>query len=510
MDILLILAGAVIGIAIGAIFRGKRHFDEKSISTKAEKLTNDAQEESKKIVNYALKNAGEIKKQFEIDQKEFSDQLNRMEKVLEIKIASQQKRELKIEELKKAIQREEASVSEMRSQIGEMEKQVGEKLIRITGLTKETAKQNLLNDYENSFKEDAELRIAHSIEWAQECAIRDGRNILSEALYRFTSGTSVEHALAQIKVPRDEIKGRIVGRGGRNIAFFEELFGVDVIFNDEPNTIIVGCFNLVQREIARAGMERLIREKNINEEVIARIKPLAEQDVARVLKNEGENVLKILGLKNMPSEFAKLIGRLRFRTSYGQNVLRHSFEVGYLSRLISSEIGANDEISWLAGVFHDIGKAVDQEVTGSHDVLSKEILEQYGFSKEIVHAAWTHHNSAPQETVEAKLVQAADALSAGRPGARAESMERYLAKIKDLQETALSFPGVRKAFAIHAGREVRVLVDDSKITDAGTNELAENIAAKIQEKGGYPGKIKVMAIRTTKVTDYARQSSKRG
>ena len=323
-------------------------------------------------------------------------------------------------------------------------------------------------------------------------------------MMRYADSTSVEHEEKNIIVQRDEIKGRIIGRSAAAIAFFEEHFGVDVIFNDEPNTIIISCFNLVQREVARCALERLMREKIINEEMIMKVKPLAEQDVDKILMKEGDYALKKLGLSNMQPDFVKLVGRLVFRTSYGQNIMRHCFEVGYFARLIASEIGANTETAFLGGFFHDIGKAIDQEVGGSHDVLSKEILEKYGFSWEITHAAWTHHNAAPQETVEARIVQAADAISASRPGARAESVERYLAKINELQDTALSFEGVRKAYAINAGREVRVVVDPEKISDNANAELAQNIAAKVQEKGGYPGKIKVTTIRTTKVTDYAR------
>ncbi|MEK9133190.1 MAG: HD domain-containing protein, partial [Patescibacteria group bacterium] len=340
--------------------------------------------------------------------------------------------------------------------------------------------------------------------WAAERAARDAKDILAGAIYRFAAPTSVEHGHHNIIVPRDDIKGRIVGRGGRSVAFFENLFGVDVIFNDEPNLIIVSCFNLVQREVARLALERLMREKNITEEVITRAKFLADQDMEKILKREGDKALKILGMENVNPELSKLLGRLKFRTSYGQCIMSHCFEVAYFSRLLASEIGANERVAWIAGFFHDVGKAIDQESGGSHDVLTKEILEKYKFSPEIVHAAWTHHDAAPQETIEARIVQAADAISAGRPGARAESVERYLEKIKALEETATSFAGVKKAYAINAGREVRVIVEPDRIKDSEVGPMANQIAAKVQEQGGYPGKIKVIAIRTTKTTDYAK------
>lgn len=505
LDILLYAGAVILGFLGGFFVFGQKKFDEKTVLHKAEKLVSDAHRESKDIIEKSYAHSLEAKKQFDIEQEEFVAQLDKMERMFSAKVNSFAKREAKVRELQKNLKEQENFVDSMRGQISETEKQVSEKLIFKTGSSYQKIKEQLLSEYETNFKSEADNRIQRNIEWAQECAMRDGRNILGETICRFGEATSVEHGHASVIVPKDEIKGRIVGRGGGNIAFFEDMFGVDVVFNDEPNTILIGCFNLVQREVARMAMERLCREKNITEETISGIKPLAEQDVDKILKKEGSNILKLLGLNNMPPDFAKLIGRLKFRTSYGQNIIAHSFEVAYFSRMLASEIGANIEIAWIAGFFHDIGKSIDQEVTGSHDILTKEILEKYGFPKEIVHAAWTHHNAAPIETAEARVVQAADAISAGRPGARSESLERYLAKIKELEETANSFEGVKKAYTINAGREVRVIVEPEKVSDAKTFELASGIAGKVQEKGGYPGKIKITTIRVTKTADYVKK-----
>ena len=505
MDIILGLTGLAAGSLVGLFVINQRKFNEKELQAKAEKRLNDAKTEGSVLVAKAREHTTEIKKEFEFEEKHMKEQLVRMEKVVDTKQSSLQKRESKNAEISRMLEEEEKVVNLTRAQTAELEKSLGDKLVSMTGMSREEAKEHILSSFESSMIAESEGRLQREIEWAQESAIRDAHNVLAESIYRY-GATAVEEGEQQaaVKVPRDEIKGRIIGRGGHIIAFFEELFGVDVVFNDEPNTILVGCFNLVQRGIACCALERLMRERNITEEVITRIKPLAVQDMDRTLRREGENVLRILGLKNLPPDFAILVGRLKFRTSYGQNILRHCFEVGYFSRLLASEIGADAQTAFIAGFFHDLGKAIDQEVGGSHDVLSKEILEKYGFSPEIVHAAWTHHNAAPQETIEARIVQAADAISASRPGARAESVDRYLAKIKDLQETALSFPGVKKAFAINAGREVRVVVESDRVNDEGVNKLAGDIAAKVQEKGGYPGKIKVVTIRVTKATDYAR------
>lgn len=501
---LLPIGSVVLGLLLGLYVLRPKKFNEGELRKKGDKLINDAELNGKKYIEEAHLKVEEKKKQFVIEQREFEDQLNRMEKMLQMKQEINQKREMKIAEMERACQEEKRELDSLRSSCNEMKSEMIERLYRTTNISREKAKEELVGSYERLWLDDGEFRIQRALELAQESAVRDARNILSEAMYRFAESTSVEHGIKTVIVPRDEIKGRIVGRGGHLIAFFEELFGVDVVFNDEPNTIIVSCFNLVQQEVARVALERLIHEKIITETLISQVKPWAEGEVQKTLRKEGEQALAILGIKNMAPDFISLVGRLKFRTSYGQNIMGHCFEVGYFARLIAGEIGADTHITLLGGFFHDIGKAIDQEVGGSHDVLSKEILEKYAFSWEITHAAWTHHNAIPQETIEARIVQAADAISASRPGARAESMERYIEKIKDLQETALSFEGSKKAYAINAGREVRVIVDSAAVDDKGTQELANQIAAKVQEKGGYPGRIKVTTIRTTKVTDYAK------
>lgn len=501
---LFVAASFVLGTLAGIFIIPQRRFNEKEIAMESEERIAAAHHEIVKINEKTKTRVSEMTSQLIADEKELMTQLATQEKIIEVKLNSAKKREEKVLQLKKQLDDEEKFVMQLRTQTTELKRGITENLLRSTGLSFESVKTSLAQMYEADFANDAETRIQRAVEWAQESAVRDGRDVLAQAMYRFAASAYDTDESDRIKVAHDEIKGRIVGRAAVNIAFFEELFGVDVIFNDEPNTIIISCFNLVQREIAKRALERLMRERVINEEVIKRIKPLAEKEVDMLLMSEGQRALKMLELPNMPPDFAKLIGRLKFRTSYGQNIMQHCLEVGYFAKLLAAEIGADTHTAFLGGFFHDIGKAIDQEVGGSHDVLSKEILEKYGFSWEITHAAWTHHNAIPQETIEARIVQAADAISASRPGARAESVERYLAKIRDLQDTALSFEGVKKAFAINAGRELRVVVDSEKTTDATALAVAQNIAAKVQEKGGYPGRIKIVTIRTTKTTDYAR------
>lgn len=503
-DIIFAVAALGAGAALGYFLFGRKKFDEHVEKSRADKSVETARIAAEEVRANSKKQAAERRARQEQEQKEFADQLERLEKLLQTKIVSYGKREEKLVVLKKAIQEEQMQHDKMRDQLKEADNRIQAELVRIIGAETARVKEEIITGYEREFAKDAELRLQRSLELAQEGSVRDAKAILAGILHQYDDPTSVEHEELNITVKQDELKGKIIGRGGGNIAYFEELFGVDVIFNDEPDTITISCFNLVTREIARLALERLMREKIITEAAINAVKPLAEADMDKILFREGSRVLDALGVKNMSSDFARLVGRLKFRTSYGQNIMGHCLEVGYFAQLIAAEIGANEEIALYGGFFHDLGKAIDQEVGGSHDVLSKELLEKYKFSWEITHAAWTHHNAAPQETIEARIVQAADAISASRPGARAESVERYLAKITELQETALSFPGVKKAFAINAGRELRAIVDPEKTNDEENAALAQNIAAKVQEKGGYPGKIKIVTVRIKKVTDYAR------
>lgn len=499
-----IVLAAGIGLVFGLFVLKQRSFNELTERQRADKMIEKAQGEKKELIERAKEKAIERKKLFELEEKEYSGQVESMTKIVENKAAHFQKREAKVHELQQHVMAEEASVNIIKQDAAEMGKQLGEKLFTVTGLTPDGVQKELVQKFENDFTHEAELRLQRALEWAQECAIRDAKNILGEAIYRYSDGACRETSVTKITVPRDEIKGRIVGRGGRLIAYFEQLFEVDVIFNDEPNIIILSCFNLVSEEKARLAMERLIRERVINEEVILRIKQSSETDMDKTLKMEGNKILSRLQLPNMHEDLAKLIGRLKYRTSYGQNVLRHCLEVGYFAKVIAAEVGADERTAFIGGFFHDIGKAIDQEVGGSHDYLSKEILEKYNFSWEITHAAWTHHNAIPQETLEAKIVQAADAISAGRPGARAESLDRYVARIHELQDMAMSFPGVKKAYAINAGREVRAIVEPERLRDIDMEPLAKGIAKTVQDKGGYPGRIKIIAIRSTRSASTAK------
>lgn len=506
-SILFGVVGILGGFVIGAFVLKPKPYSESAYDRQIEELFTDAESQKKELMTRAKLKANEIRDRIEFDRKEMELEIETHNKMIEVKTQSVEKREAKVNEIKSEVDAEQKIVDDMRAKALAIEQELADQLIRITGVTREGARDSLMKKYEEEFVHDAELRLARAQEWAQERAVREAKSVLAESMCRYSSGACRESHMTKIKVPQDEIKGRIVGRGGRLITLFEELFAVDVIFNDEPGIIIISCFNIVAEETARVGMELLMRERVINEEVIKNIKKRADLEVEKTLRMHGARILKEIGLPNMPDEFAQLVGRLKFRTSYGQNVMRHSLEVGYFAKLIAARIGADERTAFLAGFFHDIGKAIDQEVGGSHDYLTKEILEKYNFSWEVTHAAWTHHDAIPQETVEALIIKAADALSAGRPGARAESADRYVERIIELQNTAFESPGVRKAFAINAGRELRVLVDHEKLYDQNLQPLADEIAKKVEAKGGYPGKIRIVTIRSTKSSSTARKGT---
>jgi len=498
LDIIFVLIGLAVGVGVGAFVLKPGAYNEESRKRRAKELLQETEKEAATILESAKQHVVELAEQFKSEEAEFGAQVETMEKVVALKEASAERWGERLSGLKATSQKHEDELKSLREEARELSQKMTAELMNKAAFTLERAHEELIQKYEQEFSHEAELRLQRYVEWVEEVALREARNALTEVICRYSAPASREPNMTKLEVSQDAVKGRIVGRGGRMISFFEELFGVDVIFNDEPNTIIISCFNLVQEQTAKLAMQRLMRERIITENVILEMKARADADMEKVLRKEGARVLEMIGLKNLPEELVRLVGRLNFRTSYGQNVMRHSLEVGYFSRMLAAMIGADEKVAFYGGFFHDIGKAIDQEVGGSHDALTKEILEKYEFSWEVTHAAWTHHNAIPPETVEAKIVQAADAISAGRPGARAESLERYVERMKELQGMALSFEGVRKAFAINAGREVRAIVDSDRVDDKKVVDIAVDIAKMVEAKGGYPGKIKIITIRSTR------------
>ncbi|MBL4694913.1 DUF3552 domain-containing protein [Candidatus Gracilibacteria bacterium] len=384
---------------------------------------------------------------------------------------------------------------------------VVEKLSSKTGLSMQDEKDKLLNRYSSELELEHAEKLAKMEEEVKEGAVKKAKAIIVNIIQRLCSPTSVETRAVTVKVHNDRVKGKIIGKGGQNIQLFEKLLTVDVVFNDLPGRIHVSAFNLVNRRIAQKALRLLVRVRGtIDEKVIRDTIKKASKETDEELYEIGKKALKKIGIQHEDKEFIRIVGRLQYRTSYGQNIMKHSMEVAWVSIMIGGELGLNLRTCRIAGFLHDLGKAIDQDpnITESHDVLSKQLMEKFGFNWEEVHAAWTHHDLAPQETPEALIIKAADAVSAGRPGARAESLQRYLDRIHALEDTALSFEGVKRTYAISAGREVRLMVDPEIITDEKMGVLAGSVAKKIETELAYPGKIKVNVIRRTTHIEQAR------
>jgi ribonucrease Y len=377
-------------------------------------------------------------------------------------------------------------------------------LERISGLTQEQAKDLLLKEVEEEARIDA-ARIIREIEaQAHEEADDRAREIVTVAIQRVATDQVAETTVSAVELPNDEMKGRIIGRGGRNIRALEGITGVDLVIDDTPDTVILSSFDPVRREVARIALERLILDGRIHPGRIEKMVEKAQEEIEQTIKERGEQAALDLSIHGLPPEIIRLLGRLHYRTSYGQNVLRHSIESAMIAALIAAELGADVQQAKLAGLLHDLGKAVDHEVDGPHALIGAEIARRYGMPEPIVNAIGAHHCDIEQCSTEAVLIQVADAISAGRPGARRESLENYIKRIRALEQVANSFEGVESSYAIQAGREIRIMVKPDQIDDLAAIRLSRDIAKKVEESLQYPGRIKVTVIRELRATEYAQ------
>jgi len=377
-------------------------------------------------------------------------------------------------------------------------------LERISGLTQEQAKEELLKNVEEGARTDA-ARIIREVEaQAHEEADERAREIVTIAIQRLATDQVAETTVSAVELPNDEMKGRIIGRGGRNIRALEGITGVDLVIDDTPDTVILSSFDPVRREVARIALERLILDGRIHPGRIEKMVEKAQEEVDQTIREKGEQAALDLGIHGLPPEIIRLLGRLHYRTSYGQNVLKHSVETAMIAALIAAELGADVQKAKLAGLLHDLGKAVDHEVDGPHALIGAEIARRYGMPETIVNAIGAHHADVEQGSVEAMLIQVADVISAGRPGARRESLESYIKRIRALEQVANSFEGVESSYAIQAGREIRIMVKPDQVDDLAAIRLSKDIAKKVEESLQYPGRIKVTVIRELRATEYAQ------
>ena len=509
--------GALIGLVVGGVvwfplgIRYRKQVSEKEISS--------AEEEGTRIINEAIKSAEAKKREALVEAKEeilkSRSEYEREEKARRADLQRQenrlQQKEENLDRKTEAIERKEESLAQKHAaadreneEIRTIKRSQTEMLERISGFTADEAKQYLIDQVESEVIHETAVKIKEvESRMKEECEAR-AREVVAQAIQRCAADQVSEMTVSVVPLPNDEMKGRIIGREGRNIRTIETLTGVDLIIDDTPEAITVSCFEPVRREIARLALEKLIADGRIHPTHIEEMVEKARREVDAVIKSEGERAVFECGIRNLHPELTKMLGRLHYRTSYGQNVLRHSIEVSHIAGMMAADVGADVQAAKRAGLLHDLGKSVDHEMEGTHVALGVEFARRYKERDDIIHAIEAHHNDVEPRTIVACLVQAADAISAARPGARRENLENYIKRLEQLETITGTYPGVDKAFAIQAGREVRVMVKPEQVSEDQMVILARDLAKKIEEEMEYPGQIKVHVLRETKVVEYAK------
>ncbi len=480
----------------------------KSAEEAAAKILIDAKKESETRKKEALIEAKEeihrLRSEADRENKERHSELVRQEKRLQKKEEDIDRKLEGIEKKEEAIRKKDAEVEMRRAKVTELQQQKLQELEEVSGLTVTEAKQVLLNSIEDEVKHEAAIMVRDIENTAREEGEKRAREIVAAAIQRVAADHVAETTVSVVALPNEEMKGRIIGREGRNIRTLETLTGIDLIIDDTPEAVILSGFDPVRREIARVALEKLILDGRIQPGRIEEMVEKSRKEVEQRIWEEGEQATFDTNVHGLHSELIKLLGRLKFRTSYGQNVLKHSIEVAHLAGVMAAELGADITLAKRAGLLHDIGKAIDHEVEGSHTQIGADIARKYKESPEVVHAIMAHHGDVEIASLEAALVQAADTISAARPGARRETLEYYIKRLQKLEEIAESFEGVEKCYAIQAGREIRIIVEPDKIDDLMATRTAHEIAKKVEAELEYPGQIKVVVIRETRAIDYAK------
>ncbi|MGN0709565.1 MAG: ribonuclease Y [Anaerovoracaceae bacterium] len=499
----------IIGAAIGSAMQ------KKSI----EKTTGSAKAQAQNIISEAEANAKTKKREIELEAKEEAHKLRSgVEREVRERRAEVQRSEKRLLQKEESVDRKLESLDKKEEKITQKEKQIDDKkkeidelaeqrkaeLERVSGCTAEEAKQMLLDSVEKDCRHEAAQLVKNIETEAKENAEREAKEIITGAIQRCAADHVAETTLSVVSLPNDEMKGRIIGREGRNIRAIETLTGVDLIIDDTPEAVIISGFDPVRREIARIALEKLIIDGRIHPAKIEEMVEKAKKEVARTIRKEGEQATLDTGINNLHPELVKLLGRLHYRTSYGQNVLNHSVEVSHLAGLMAGELGFDEKLAKRAGLLHDIGKALDHEYEGTHVEIGIEVLRKYKESDAVINAVAAHHGDYEPRTPEAVLVAAADALSAARPGARRETLDVYVKRLEKLENIANTTPGVESSYAIQAGREIRIIVDPGQISDDEMPLLAHEVSKKIESELEYPGQIKVNVVRETKAVDFAK------
>ncbi|MBQ3195684.1 MAG: ribonuclease Y [Clostridia bacterium] len=513
MTTLWISLAAVVGLVIGTLVG---FFIRKII---AEKTIQSAEIESKRIVEEAKKGAETVKKEAALEAKEEAHrikneaereakerrkEITRTENRLAQKEENLDKRALNLDKKEEQLNAKIKENTELTAEIEKIKEEQAELLQKISGMTMEDARQTLLERAETEARHEMAKRLSDMEQEYKEKADDMARDIVTLAIQRCASDSVSEATVSVVDLPNDEMKGRIIGREGRNIRAIETLTGVDLIIDDTPEAITVSTFDPIRREVARLALEKLVSDGRIHPSRIEEMVEKSRKEVEAVVKREGEQATFDTGIHGINPELVKILGRLKFRTSYGQNALKHSMEVAHISGMIAAELGIDVTLAKRAGLLHDIGKAMNHEVDGSHVQIGVDLAKKYKESKEVIHAIEAHHGDVEPKTFVAVIVQAADAISAARPGARRENLENYIKRLQRLEEIANSFNGIEKSFAIQAGREIRIMVKPDEVSDDDMVFIARDIAQKIESELEYPGQIKINMVRETRVHDYAK------
>lgn len=506
LTIILIGAGALLlGVGVGYYLRliialGKK----RSIEIDIKDMMIRAKEEAQKITNEAVSKSEEVLAKLKDEEKKKEIEFKETEKRLIKKDEFLDSRQMDLDKEAEGLKAKIEEIKLIKEKVDDLLAEKMTEVERVAKLTQEEAKEELMRDIEKKYEADLLVRMQKLETVNDEKLDRRAKDILSTSIQRLAASTASEMMTTSVNIPNNDIKGKIIGKEGRNIRAFERAAGVELIVDDTPGTIIISSFDPVRRQVARLALENLILDGRIQPAKIEELVEKAKEEINKIIKEKGDQAVYECGILNFDPRIVAIIGRLYFRTSYGQNVLQHSIEMAHIAGMLAEELGADVAIAKAGALVHDIGKALDHEVQGTHIEIGMRILQKFGADERIITAMKSHHEDYPYETIESVIVQTADAISGGRPGARRDSVENYLKRLKELEALVNSFPAVEKSYALSAGREVRIFVTPDKITDVEAKLLAREIAEKIEQELKYPGEIKVTMIRETRIIEYAR------